>query len=174
MEEGCQQEAAAAADSIYLFSGKHDPLSNFYPAQFQLDGITYSNVEQYFQAEKAKYFKDYFIRQAIIGTTDPSRAKTLGARVTPFRNEEWIQVREDVMKKGVKAKFVQNKGLKKRLCDTKDKTLAEATRDRTWGVGISISHRPTTWNGQNLLGKILMEVRGEILQSDKRVCEFTT
>ncbi len=74
-----------------------------------------------------------------------------------------------------KAKFSQNPYLAKYLLSTGDKILIEATPyDRVWGVGYGMDdseklRKENQW-GQNLQGKILMEVRGELLvvQGKKR------
>jgi predicted NAD-dependent protein-ADP-ribosyltransferase YbiA (DUF1768 family) len=45
------------ADAMYMFFGKHDFLSQWHPAIFELDGIIYSCAEQYYMHQKAcKYF----------------------------------------------------------------------------------------------------------------------
>jgi len=53
------------------------------------------------------------------------------------------------------------------LISTEDKHIAEASPyDSVWGTGLDIETTKQTlssqWPGQNLLGKILMEVRDDI------------
>ena len=66
------------------------------------------------------------------------------------------------MKTAVVAKFVQNNSLKQKLLATGDRKLVETTRDTFWGEGATM-YSPclvnNTWNGQNKLGDILVEVR---------------
>ncbi len=58
----------------------------------------------------------------------------------------------------VKAKFVQNTELGKKLCSTGEAPLAEGNswHDVFWGVD------EKTGKGENNLGKILMKVRDEL------------
>ena len=53
------------------------------------------------------------------------------------------------------------------IVDTGDKILVEASPyDRIWGIGLSATHpdakNPAKWKGENLLGKVLMDVRNEL------------
>lgn len=65
------------------------------------------------------------------------------------------------------AKFTQNEALKQFLLATGTKVLVEASPyDRIWGIGLladdpKASH-PSTWQGENLLGFALMDVRDAI------------
>ena len=49
------------------FFGEINPLSNFHPAKFTVDGQEYISSEQYIQATKAHYFKDFDSYQKIMG-----------------------------------------------------------------------------------------------------------
>jgi ribA/ribD-fused uncharacterized protein len=67
----------------------------------------------------------------------------------------------------LRAKFTQNLELRKQLLNTEDKVLANAdARDKYWGIGTSastaIAKDPKKWKGENLLGKLLMEIRTEL------------
>jgi ribA/ribD-fused uncharacterized protein len=55
----------------------------------------------------------------------------------------------------------------KKLLATGDSIIAEASPyDQVWGIGLSeedpLAQNISTWNGKNLLGKILMSVREKI------------
>ena len=74
------------------------------------------------------------------------------------------------MKDGNRAKFTQNAELRALLLATRGTTLVEASPyDRIWGIGLAATdpraHDPKTWRGQNLLGKILTELRDELERS---------
>ena len=58
----------------------------------------------------------------------------------------------DRMREIVKRKFLQNRDLAEKLMDTGNAELQEKSSDRFWGIG-------RNGDGQNELGKILMDVR---------------
>ena len=49
------------------YFGELNPLSNFFPANFTLDGHSFISSEQYIQASKAKYFGDLEVYNQIMG-----------------------------------------------------------------------------------------------------------
>jgi ribA/ribD-fused uncharacterized protein len=64
-------------------------------------------------------------------------------------------------------KFAQNENLKNALSATGYKTLVEASPfDTVWGIGLAPNDPkaldPVNWQGQNLLGNVLMKVRAMI------------
>ena len=70
----------------------------------------------------------------------------------------------DVMYECLKKKFEQNPVLKALLVKTGDLLQVEATPDRLWGCGATLSSnviRKRHWPGKNKHGEILMTVRDE-------------
>jgi len=80
--------------------------------------------------------------------------------------DNWHQAAPGVMKEGIRAKFMQNKELRKFLRQTKSHCIAEASIDTFWGIGLSMDsaekNNTKMWRGQNQLGTILCEVREEL------------
>ena len=149
---------------------ENDYLSNWYYSEFTINGITFNSVEQYMMYHKAVQFGDTVTAREIMKTKSFGRMKELGRMVRNYDDRVWSAVRYDVVKEGVLLKFSQNPDLAKKLLSTGDSLLAEcAVRDTIWGIGISMRSKnrtnPDMWKGQNLLGKILMEVR-EILRNN--------
>ena len=135
---------------FYSNSLEYNWLSNFYRSNQKIDGIVYPTNEHYYQSQK---FKDGQLRKWILLCPKPSYIFLL-TRV--LKNEpkvyNWDVVKFDIMLKGLRAKFSQNKILKQRLLETGDKILHEdSPYDRTWGI-----------NGEDMLGKLLMKVREEL------------
>lgn len=153
-------------------ANKYEPiskscLSNWYPATFTLDNVTYSTTEHYMMAQKAKLFGDMQMYNRILNTKTPREAKSLGRKVAGFNEETWISHRMDIMVKGNEAKFSQNDELKGFLLSTSDAVLVEASPyDQIWGIGMSVDNPkiedPKAWKGLNLLGFALMEVRSRL------------
>ena len=85
---------------------------------------------------------------------DPSTAKREGRRVT--LRPDWEEVKYQVMYEICCAKFTQNRELREILLATGDEYLEEGNTwgDRIWGT--------VNGQGNNWLGKILMQVREEL------------
>ncbi|MBR9859421.1 NADAR family protein [bacterium] len=144
--------------------------SQWYPAQFSIDGNTYSTAEQWMMAEKARLFQDQEIYREILQTSNPGKAKDLGRKVKNFDQGVWEANRIQIVIKGNLAKFSQNKELKEFLANTGDRVLVEASPvDYIWGIGLSqdeeAAQDPRKWQGPNLLGFALMEVREQLKQN---------
>ena len=78
-----------------------------------------------------------------------------------------MQKRLEIVIEGSLYKFNQHPDLKEFLINTKDRLLVEASPvDTIWGVGLAADDEkikdPTKWNGLNLLGFALMEVRDQL------------
>jgi ribA/ribD-fused uncharacterized protein len=142
-------------------------LSQWYPCQFEVDGVTYTSAEQYMMAEKARLFGDEKIRTEILSISDPRTCKALGRKVKNFDKAVWDKRKENIVRNGNFEKFMQNSALRSFLLSTGDKVLVEASpTDRVWGIGLGKNNPdaldPKKWRGQNLLGFILMAVRNEM------------
>ncbi len=152
---------------FYHETGPHGCFSNWYPIYFVVDGVTYCSSEQYMMHQKALLFHDEKTAEKILKETDQSTIKHLGRLVSPFDRDTWERNNMPLMKKGLTAKFSQNKDILKELLDTGDAILAEcAPGDRIWGIGLSLNdpaiHDFTKWRGENRLGRVLMQVREEL------------
>jgi len=147
-------------------------LSNWYRATFMLDGILYFCMEQYMMYKKAELFEDEEAVEKILESMDQAEIKDLGRGVKNYDDEEWSGRRQLIVYKGLLAKFEQNPNLKEELLSTGDAILAECAKgDKIWGIGLAVTNEryldPEKWNGQNLLGYTLMEVR-EALEHEQR------
>ena len=144
--------------------------SNWYESPFVIDDFCYSHVEQYIMAQKAKLFHDPRAYTAILKADSPKECKRIGKTVTPFDDTAWDNVRYDILKAGLRAKFTQNEDLKHKLLSTGQSILAEASPyDSIFGIGlaadVACDISPSEWPGRNLLGKALMEIRIELDES---------
>jgi ribA/ribD-fused uncharacterized protein len=158
----------------YLCFWGHQPLasgeiskscfSQWWEGAFTVDGDTYATAEHYMMAEKARLFGDEEVRTQILSSTNPGAAKKLGREVRNFEDARWVAARFEIVVRGNEAKFGQDPALKAFLLGTGDRVLVEASpRDRIWGIGLSAddsrAEDPAHWQGLNLLGFALMEVR---------------
>ncbi len=147
--------------------GDTDYLSNWYISFFEADGHSYFAMEQYIAHQKALAFGDLEIAEKVMRSTDFEEMKRLGRQVRNYDNAVWNGIRQIVVYEGLLKKFGQNPELKHRLLETGDALLAEAEEyDSIWGIGLSMENadnqNPAAWQGQNLLGFALMQVRQKL------------
>ncbi|MBQ1877460.1 MAG: NADAR family protein [Erysipelotrichaceae bacterium] len=152
----------------------HDPqgengyLSNWYPCEFTVDGKKFTSSEQYFMYRKALLFKDEGAAKRIMAVDDCQQIQQIGRRISNYNDKVWNGYRQLIMYEGLRAKFSQNPELKKKLLDTGNEVLAEASlSDRIWGIGLRMNDSRIfsmkNWqDGRNLLGFTLMKVREDL------------
>jgi hypothetical protein len=138
---------------FYRVGDDYGCFSNFAPYPIEVDGKRWPTSEHYFQAQK---FLDPERRECIRLTSSPMIAARLGRDRKARLRQDWEQVKIDIMRKAVRAKFAQHEGVRRMLLDTGSATIVEhTTKGRFWGDGGDGS-------GRNWLGRILMEVREEL------------
>ncbi len=145
-------------------------LSQWYAQSFIINEIEYPTAEHYMMAQKARLFKDKNALENILSSSSPANAKKVGREVLNFDKEIWEKHRLDIVIKGNYAKFSQNSELREFLIKTNKKILVEASPyDKIWGIGLDYQNEfakiPVKWQGLNLLGFALMEVRDLLLKS---------
>lgn len=141
--------------------------SQWFPAPFTIDKVEYLTAEHYMMAEKARLFEDAEMLENILACKTPKEAKAYGRKVRNFEGELWQKHCIQIVVKANLAKFTQNPGFAEWLVATAPKVLVEASLwDRIWGIGMAQSNAkardPKQWNGKNLLGFALMQVRDQL------------
>lgn len=152
---------------IICFDGpeeSHGFLSNWAISNFTKDGTSYFAMEQYIAHQKALTFGDEEIAGKVMASFDFEEMKALGRQVRNYDNRVWNGIRQIVIYNGLLEKFRQNPEMKAQLLATGDAVLAEAEdSDGIWGIGLSMEDPARLdmqqWQGQNLLGFALMQVR---------------
>lgn len=144
-------------------------LSQWWPAEFLIEGLSYPTAEHFMMAEKARLFGDEAARQAILSCSHPAQAKALGRTVADFDHSTWERARWDIVVNANKAKFSAHPPLRDFLLATGERILVEASPlDGIWGIGLAADDPaaadPERWQGENLLGFALMEVRARLAQ----------
>jgi ribA/ribD-fused uncharacterized protein len=133
-------------------------LSNFYPIVVTYDGIVYPSSEHAFQAQKTH---DKAIKTKISLMEKASEARAFGQTIA--LRKDWEQEKINIMYWIQKSKF-SNMMLEKRLLYTQDALLVEGNNwgDKFWGMVMNMNG---VFEGLNMLGKILMQVRWEIIDT---------
>lgn len=118
-------------------------------------------------AEKARLFNDVPVERQILAAKSPAEAKKLGRGIRGFAPEAWEAHKYGIVKAGNLLKFGQHENLAAFLLATGDRVLVEASPvDTVWGIGLAAdaadAEHPARWQGPNLLGFALMEVRDQL------------
>lgn len=172
-EELISRSNAGESFEYFFFWGHTPPkdggtskscLSQWFPAPFNVDGVTYTTAEHWMMAEKARLFGDTEMLAEIIEAPDPHEAKKLGRKVRNFDAEVWSAKCFEIVVSGNVEKFRQNSEMREFLLSTGNAILVEAApRDQIWGIGLGEHNErardPAQWRGRNLLGFALTEVR---------------
>lgn len=129
--------------------------SNFSAHPIQLDGEVWPTTEHYFQAQKFISTAPEYAEQIRLEPS-PMKAANMGrSRKVPLR-VDWEEVKDDVMRKAVRAKIEAHDDVRQTLLSTEQEVLIEqTTKDTYWGCG-------TDGTGKNMLGIILMEIRSQL------------
>ena len=142
-----------------------------------VDGKWFSSNQQYYAYNKAKTFCDTTTASKIMLESNPVEMKNLGKHVLGFDHKVWSNTKVEVMKRGLQAKF-KNERLREILLDTKDATLMEASPyDKFWGVGLSKNNRriwqKNNWHGhaKNMMGQLLYEIRLDLKREEHEKTE---
>lgn len=140
---------------ISSFDGEFRFLSNFYGLPIEYEGISFKSNEAAFQAMKT-LDKDKRIE---ISQMPPNLAKRAG-RTVKLR-EDWNDIRLQIMLDINRIKY-SNEYLKKKLLATGDAELIEGNywHDNFWGN--CSCPKCVNIEGENNLGKILMQIREEL------------
>ena len=152
------------------FFGEINPLSNFHPAKFIVDGQEYISSEQYIQSAKAHYFKDFDSYQKIMGCKTSFDCKQLAWSIKNVDAKQWDAVARGVCERGIREKFAQNAHLMQVLLEkTSNKTIVECANDRLWGNGKALADESClnrdVWISQGILGQILENIRAEFVST---------
>lgn len=117
-----------------------------------------------FDTSEAAYHWEKFplnadIRNQIINAPSAHVAFQIAAEFKHLRRPDWDDVKVDIMRDILRAKAEQHEYVHRKLLATDDRELVEDSwRDDYWGWG-------PNRDGQNMLGKLWMEVREELRKS---------
>ena len=103
----CEQESATAkASRLYRFMvtqpnrATNAVYSQFYPAEFKVDGERFRWAEQWMMAAKARLFGDQEALAAILAADEPLVCKRIGRTVRNYDDERWSAARFDLVVEG--------------------------------------------------------------------------
>lgn len=138
-------------------------LSNFSAFRLYWRDRTFDTLEQAYHWEKFPDSPEVQVR--IRQAQSAHEAFKLAEYNKPLRRPDWDEVKVDVMRELLTAKVQQHEYVRRKLLATGDRELVENSwRDSFWGWGPS-------HDGQNMLGKLWMEVRASLRESQTMTSE---
>ncbi len=139
-----------------LFGGLSN-MAGGYP--ITVNSVTVRTAEALYQACRFPHRPD--IQKMIIDQKSPMTAKMKSKPYRRDSREDWDRVRTTIMRWTLRAKLYCNRSFYNLLLSTGDKLIIEdSTKDRYWGA---VSESNGTLVGKNVLGRLLMELREELL-----------
>lgn len=143
---------------IDSFSGKYDWLSNFYPVIVTINDLNFNSVEIAYQASKSNDYMDW-LGFSQLPASDSGKAKRMGRKVKMIR--DWDLKKISIMKRLLYQKFVYE-FFRTKLLETGTAEIIEGNywHDNYWGN--CKCEKCKSKPGLNNLGKLLMEIRGNI------------
>ena len=154
-------EYAENNPNIQMFFGKDNVLSNFYPCQINIFGVTHKSAEHALQYVKSMRSGDVPRATAVQEAATALDAKKIGQQVVA--SPSYLEHQETIMKEIVEAKVAQVPAFKDALQKSHSKTVfVETTFDNFWGSGLNktgtLKTKASKWPGNNTLGRIIGEV----------------
>lgn len=143
---------------FYRTNSTYGCFSNFSRHGFLLDGIYWPTAEHYFQSEK---FLETNLKVEIANLASPLEAAIYGRNKEKPLRPDWEYIKIEIMRCTIYNKFNQNPDINEILISTENYTLVEHTKnDSYWGDG-------GNGTGENMLGKLLMELRDNTINNEK-------
>lgn len=140
---------------VFFYEQDFYVLSNFSSFQIFWDGFLFPTSEHAYHYEKFKN-TSLEIATAILHATSAHNAFKIAGEFKDKRRKDWEQVKIHIMKDILLKKCEQHEYVERKLLATGNRILVEDSwRDDVWGWG-------PNKDGQNLLGKIWMEIRDEL------------
>lgn len=151
---GEQRLTLDTSRQVFFYEQDHYYLSNFSAFRVHWKGINFDTSEAAYHWEK---FPDSpVVRREIAHARSAHAAFKIAEESRSLRRADWDDIRVDLMRDILRAKAQQHEYVRRKLLQTGDRELVENSwRDAFWGWGPSR-------DGQNILGKLWMDVRTEL------------
>jgi ribA/ribD-fused uncharacterized protein len=144
---------------IYFYEQEFYPLSNFSSFSMMWRGNRFDTSEHVYQFEKfrgAEIGKQALVRSWIRNSNSAHDAFKIAEEHKKFRRNDWDDIKVEIMREILLEKTGQHEYVRRKLLQTGERELVENSwRDNFWGCG-------PNRDGQNMLGKLWMEIRQEL------------
>ena len=160
---------------VVAFRSDSNPLSNYYPCDLLHNGMTFKSLEHYYQYEFCLHAESPEVANQVIAAPSAKVAKELSTdlkkNVTVACLANWSKIRVHIMEDALKLKWNCCSKFRHSLMSTSGMTIAEATMDSFWGVGVAPNMaqetKPAKFLGFNQLGKLLMKMREHVAEREQ-------
>ncbi len=128
-------------------------LSNFFPCELKIHGVTFKSTEHYYQSQKFAVPETSAIAEQIMNAATAAEAFAIARANDSKVRSDWSVHKKRTMFRALMYKFKLHQDLREKLLQTGDAMLVEDSKiDSFWGSG-------PDGKGQNLLGQMLSNIR---------------
>jgi ribA/ribD-fused uncharacterized protein len=147
-------------ERVCFYEQEFYPLSNFSAFTLRWKGYRFDTSEAAYHWEKfpstSLTWSESALQNAIRAAVSAHEAFKIAERRREQRRPDWGDVRVGIMREILRAKVEQHEYVRRKLISTGLRELVENSwRDSFWGWG-------PNRDGQNMLGKLWMEIRAEL------------
>lgn len=137
-------------------TGTYGCFSNFSVHAVVIDRKRYKTTEHYYQAQKFATTDPLYANKIAKAPKARDAAKLGRDKKRKLLRRDWDSVKLNVMRKAIRAKAEQHADIKELLLSTENRQIVEdSPYDFYWGCG-------DDGTGENWLGRLWMELRGEL------------
>ncbi|MCP5236574.1 MAG: NADAR family protein [Zoogloeaceae bacterium] len=163
--ENCLLRTYVRGEVVVVYKTKEDfgGLSNMASGfPLQINGVRILTTEALYQACRFPHMPE--VQREIIGQHSPMTAKMKSKPHRKDSRSDWDAVRYKVMRWCLRVKLAQNyEEFGRLLLATRDRPIVEQSRkDDYWGAKLA-DETGDTLIGQNVLGRLLMELREKLM-----------
>jgi hypothetical protein len=147
---------------VFFYEQEFYVLSNFSPFRLRWRRIDFDTSEHAYHWEKfdAGDFTGMEVQRRILVARSAHDAFKIAEEHKSCRRGGWDAIKLNIMSNILRAKVQQHEYVRRKLLETGDRELIEDSwRDDYWGWG-------PDRRGQNMLGKLWMEIRTELRQAN--------
>jgi len=163
-DTSCPLYIEALPDNYHVF--RNGTFSNFNPTPVTLNSTTYLTSEHAYQWRACTEHLREDLAEKVVKAKYPAEAKRIAYEVKQ-KGSTWDDIKYGVMKEVLIAKLASSKEFRDELLLSDNKVLVEGLSDPFWGCGlpynIAITTNPDQYPGKNNLGKLLMELRADMM-----------
>lgn len=141
-------------DPVFFYPKEFYPFDNFSAFQVEWRDVLWPTVEHAYQAAKFMGVSSDVV-ELIKNARSPHDAQKIANEYKVQRVTDWNEIKVGIMKEINRCKIDQHPYVLKKLLESGNRIIIEDSwRDSEWGWG-------ENRNGENLLGKLWMELREE-------------